>query len=188
MNTRRLVCVLLGGWLGAGIFMAVLAAYQFMVVDQVLTHPNSAGAQAILRKLPVEEVRLAMRHQAAESNRAFMDGWGAVQIILGIVVFGLLLFGTSMGKLPLVIAALVTLLTAGNHLLVTPSVVGLERAVEFRAEFDSQSLRSQLRGFQGSYRAIEGVKAVGLLLLAGVVILHKPPRRRRGSSTGSPEE
>lgn len=188
MNIRRLVCLLLGGWLGAGIFMAVLAAQQYAVVDHVLTHPNSAPAQKVYQKIPTIEARSVMRHQAGEVTRVLMDGWDVAQILLGLLIFGLLLFGTSMGKVPLILTAVVTLLAAGNHWLVTPSLVGLERAVEFLDEMASQSLRSQLRGFQASYRVIESAKAIGIVVLAALMILYRPPRRKRGGSFTTPPD
>ncbi len=180
MNTRRLICTLLGMWIGASFFMAAVAAFSFRVVNDVLLNPAGELAPYI-KLLGAEKLRMLFRHEAAEFNRALFDGWGLVQILVGLLIFGILLFGTKEGKLILGLSFLMVLLSTGMHLLVTPSIIGYGRSVDFASPDLEPEIRNRLRALHNAYTSLEVVKLLcGATLL---IIFFREVKRRPGTTT-----
>lgn len=182
MNTRRIICTLLGIWIGASLFMAAVAAFSFRLVNELILNPAPELA-SYFKILGSDKMRMLARHQAAEFNRSLFEGWGLVQILLGLLIFGILLFGTKEGKLILGISLFMVLLTSGMHLLVTPSIVGYGRTLDFVAIDKEPQMRSRVQAYHSAYSALEGVK-----LLCGVVMLgifFREVRRRPGKDGDS---
>jgi hypothetical protein len=177
MNTRRFVCALLGLWIGASLFMAAVAAFNFKTVDHLLASPQPEVAMYI-KALGPEKVRSLFRHEAAEFNRALFEGWGIVQLGISLLVFGILLFGTKEGKFVLSVSLLLVLITAGMHLLVTPNIVAYGRALDFMASDKEVSLRERVRVFHNTYSSLEGVKLVGIGIILAMFL--REIRRRPG--------
>lgn len=180
MNTRRIICTLIGMWMGACIFMAAVAAYSFRNVNELITNP-AAELAPVFKVLGAEKMRMIARYQAAEFNRGMFEGWGLVQILLGLIIFGLFLFGTKEGKITLGLSLFMVLLSAGMHLLVTPSIVGYGRSLDFVAQDKELDLRRRVQTFHTTYSSLEVVK-----LLTGTTILVMLYRegRRRSSRAG----
>ena len=177
MNTRRLICTLLGMWIGASLFMAAVAASSFRLVNDLMLNP-AAELAPYFKVLGAEKMRILARYQAAEFNRALFDGWGLVQILVGLLIFGILLFGTKEGKLILGLSLFMVLLSTGMHLLVTPSIVGYGRSLDFVAPDKEMDLRNRVKAFHNAYSALEGVKLIcGASLL---VIFFRETRKRNG--------
>jgi hypothetical protein len=181
MNTRRLICTLLGIWIGASLFMAAVAAFSFRLVNELIVNPAPELAP-IFKTLGSEKMRMLARHQAAEFNRSMFENWGLVQILLGLLIFGILLFGTKEGKVVLSLSLFMVLLTTGMHLLVTPSIVGYGRSLDFLSPEKEPELRNRVQVFHNTYSTLEGVK-----LLCGVVLLgifFREVRKRTGKDDG----
>lgn len=180
MNTRRLICTLLGMWIGASIFMAAVAAFSFRVVNELMVNP-AAEMAPYLKVLGAEKLRILFRYEAAEFNRALFDGWGFTQILIGLLIFGILLFGTKEGKLVLSLSFLMLMLTTGMHLLVTPSIIGYGRSIDFVAPEKEPEIRHRLNALHNAYTSLEGVKLLcGITLL---IIFFREVKRRPGAST-----
>jgi len=185
MNTRRIVCTLLGIWIGASLFMAAVAAFSFRLVNEMVLNPAPELAPYI-KVLGSEKLRLLARHQAAEFNRTLFEGWGLLQIFLGLIIFGILLFGTKEGKLILGLSLFMVLLTSGMHLLVTPSIVGYGRSLDFLGPEKEPEMRNRVQAFHNAYSTLEGVKLLcGTILL---VIFFREVRKRPGSAAGSRDD
>lgn len=182
MNSRRFLCVLLGLWFGASLWMAFVAVFNFRAVNEILANPQPEMG-FYLKVMGPERLRLLLRHEASEVNRALFENWGLAQIGISLVTFGMLLFGTREGKTPLALGLLMVLLSAGMHLFVTPSIVGFGRSLDFVSVDKEPEARKRLKSFHDAYSALEATK-----LLAGVAlttILVRDVRRRKGSGGGS---
>lgn len=180
MNTRRLICTLLGMWIGASFFMAAVAAFSFRVVNDLMLNPATELAP-YLKVLGAEKLRILFRHEAAEFNRALFDGWGLTQILIGLLIFGILLFGTKEGKLVLSLSFLMVLLSTGMHLLITPSIIGYGRSIDFVAPEKDPEIRNRLKALHNAYTSLEVVKLLcGATLL---VLFFREVRRRPGATT-----
>jgi hypothetical protein len=177
MSTRRIVCALLGMWIGASVFMGAVAAFSFRLVNQLITQPGPELAP-YFKLLGEDRLRLLARHQAAEFNRALFEGWGLTQILLGILIFGILLFGTKEGKAILGVSLFMALLATGMHLLLTPSIVGYGRALDFVSADKELDVRKRVGAFHTAYSTLEGVKLVCGL---GLLIVLSREKSRRGN-------
>ncbi len=177
MNTRRFICALLGAWIGASLLMASVAAYNFRVVNEMFVTPQPE-LLGYIKTIGPEKLRLLFRHEAAEFNRALFEAWGFVQIAVSLLVFGILLFGTKEGKFILGVSLLMVLLVTGMHLLVTPSIVGYGRNLDFAPADKEYAMRQRVNAFHNAYTTLEGVKLVGAVVL--LVIFFREVKRRPG--------
>ena len=73
MHYRRFACFLLGAWLAAGLFMAMVATQNFRSVDRLLAKPSAAAAQQLHKLGPAG--RSLLRYQVSEQNRWFFETW-----------------------------------------------------------------------------------------------------------------
>jgi hypothetical protein len=174
MRSRRIACLLLGLWLGAGLWMQWVASENLKSVDDLLLRP-SADAAAYLKTLGGATVIPLAHYLAAEQNRSLYDSWGMVQIVMSAGFFFFLLFGTRLGKVPIVLALLMVALTVVEQAIVLPEMNILGRATDFTAD-PSHRVRLARAALDYGYTGAELVK---WLLAAGVVafLVFQPGRR-----------
>src|ERR1017187_4473349 len=130
MRSRRIACLLLGLWMGAGLWTLWMAADNAASAERLLLRP-SAGASAYLKTLGHVPLGPLARYLAAEQNRSLLETWGMVQIALSAVFFFFLLFGTRLGKFPLALALLLLLIAIGQRVIVNPGMDMVGRAMDF---------------------------------------------------------
>jgi hypothetical protein len=130
VHFRRLACLLLGAWLAAGFFMAMVATQNFRSVDRLLAKPSIVAAQQ-LDKLGPGPARALLRYQVSEQNRWYFETWGFAEIILGVALFSVLLFGSTETKFSLVLSLLMLLIALAQRLMLTPEIVALGRLIDF---------------------------------------------------------
>ncbi len=177
MNTRRFICALLGAWIGASLLVAFAAAYNFRVVNDMFVTPQPELV-GFIKAIGPEKLRLLFRHEAAEFNRAIFEAWGFIQIAISLLVFGTLLFGTKEGKFILGVSLVMVLLVTGMHLLITPSIVGYGRSLDFAPADKEYAMRQRVNAFHQAYTTLESIKLVGSVVL--LVIFFREVRRRPG--------
>lgn len=159
--------------------MAFVAVFNFRAVNDILATPQPEMAFYV-KVLGPDRLRVLLRHEAAEVNRALFESWGLVQIGISLLTFGMLLFGTREGKLPLALGLLMVLVSAGMHLFVTPSIVGFGRALDFVSADKEPDARRRLKAFHDAYSGLEGTKLLCGLALTGLIV--RDGRRRKGSN------
>jgi len=113
-------------WLAAGISVAWLEREDFQTIQDVLSQPDPPVAQR-LKALGAHEAYLLMGHVAAEQRQRTIEKWEGVQLILGLLFFFFLLFGTREGKLSLAMALLLVGMVMLERFLLTPEVLSLAR-------------------------------------------------------------
>src|ERR1035441_10368822 len=121
MRTRRIACLLLGLWLGAGLWMQWLATNNSDSVNSLLTRPSSAAA-VHLKSLGHAPIQPLAHYLAEEQNRSLFETWGMAQIAVSAAFFFFLLFGTRQGKAPLALALLLFLVAVGERAVVIPQM------------------------------------------------------------------
>lgn len=159
--------------------MAFVAVFNFRAVNEILATPQPEMAFYV-KVLGPDRLRVLLRHEAAEVNRALFESWGLAQIGISLLTFGMLLFGTREGKLPLALGLLMVLLSAGMHLFVTPSIVGFGRALDFVSADKEPEARRRLKAFHDAYSGLEGTKFLCGLALTGLIV--RDGRRRKGGN------
>ena len=184
MNNQRLACIMLGAWLSCSLFVAAVAFGNFKITDRLLLTPALPGAAKAIETLGSVDARYLLRHQVGEINRGLFEYWGLTQLAFGLVLFCLLLFGTLVSKKTLAVSFVLVVLVAANQFAVMPSMVGLGRAVEFSDSTKFPSQRRQLGAMEGLYWTFEGLKVLTGLGLAGLLVLSRTERKRRGRRSG----
>src|SRR5664279_4497832 len=133
MRSRRIACLLLGFWMGAGLWMQWVASENTSGAENLLMRP-SVDAAAYLKTLGRAQIGPLVQYLAAEENRALYETWGMVQIVLSGLFFFFLLFGTRLGKAPLAMALLLFLIAVAERVVVTPGMSMVGRATDFAAD------------------------------------------------------
>jgi hypothetical protein len=177
MHSRRLSCLLLGAWLGCSLFMGAVAVLSFRSARTLLEEAPPQMHVLTQRVGGDEAMTHLLRYEVAEQNRQLFEIWEIFQIVMGLFLFGFLLFGTAEGKMPLALCLAMVVIVAAMHWLVTPHIIGLGRELDFLPVDSSPLIRSQLQARHAVYSALELVKLLFGTVLGALLIW--PQTRKR---------
>ncbi len=181
MSARRLACLLLGAWLGGAVLMGWVAMESFRSVDRAMKEP-AALSTSQYQKLGPAAVRQLLRYQVSEQNRYLFSNWELAQLGLGLLIFGILLFGTSVGQIELGLPLVMLLVVAVSHWFLTPQMVALGRVLDFLPSGAPALEESRLRTLHNAYTVLEILK-VGVGIVLGSLLVWRRTRRK-----GAPRE
>ncbi len=181
MHFRRIVCLLLGGWLIGLLLMAMVAAENFHTVDRLLLDPQPAAALE-LKTMGHEFSRMLLRWQAGEQNRRMFATWETVQIAIGMAVFFVLLFGSTESKFSLSLSLLLVVLVLLERLVLTPMIIALGLLIDFVPPNAHSVERIKFEVLHNGYVGVEGAKLLVGLVLAGKLVIRS--RRKSGDAVG----
>src|SRR5579862_7543167 len=170
MHFRRIVCLLLGGWLIGLVLMGMVAAENFQTVDRLLLDPQPSAAVE-LKTMGHEFSRMLLRWQAGEQNRRMFATWETAQIAIGMAVFFVLLFGSTESKFSLSLALLLVVLVLLQRLVLTPMMTGLGRLIDFVPLTVRSVDRIKFDVLHKGYVGLEGAKFLIGLVLAGKLVI-----------------
>jgi hypothetical protein len=180
MHFRRLICLLLGAWLAGIALMAVMATENFRTVDRLLLDPSPAAAQE-LRSMGDDYARMLLRWQAGEQNRKLFETWETAQLVLGMGLFFVLLFGSTESKYSLGLSLAMLVIVIGQRFLLTPMIVSLGRLIDFVPPGLRSPERIKFGVLHSGYAGLEIAKCALGLLLAGKLMIRS---RHRSSQSG----
>jgi hypothetical protein len=180
MHHTRIAAFLLGSLLLGSLFLVFVATRNFRAVDTVLDAPPPEASKMI-QTLGHSNARQLLRYLAGEENRSYFQTWELTQIVLGLALTGVLLFGVE-NRLLASLAGAMLVLALFQHFKITPDMLWLGRSIDFvPAAAESQS-RDQFWKLHGIYSGIELVKMLLALTTAG--FLFRLKRRRVSRSVG----
>jgi hypothetical protein len=171
MHYRRIVCFLLGVWLGGGILMAWYGARSFGTVDTILSQSNPAFV-AQTKALGPDATRLVLRYAVAEQNSWLFRNWETMQIILGVLFFCYLLFGTLEGKFSLGVMVAMLALTMIQRLWISPELEMSGRTMGYIPGDLAAQERARFWLLHNAYLTVEALKC-GLGLVLGAIVLSR---------------
>ena len=177
MSSRRLACLLLGAWIAASLFMAWVATENFRSVDRIL-HDPTGGAVAQMKQLGYDGVRQLLRYHVGELNRFYFYYWELAQLAIGLFLFGVLLFGTDVGKYTLALPLMMLLLVALAHWAITPYVSSFARSMELLPSSARIQDETRFRALHQAYGGIEVLKLLLGVVLAGFLVARRGNRRK----------
>ena len=154
--------------MGAGLWMLWVAADNVAAADRLLLSPN-AYAAAYLKTLGRTPLTPLTHYLANEQNRSLLESWGIAQIVLGSLFFCFLLFGTRLGKFPLVVALLMLLIVIGERVAITPELTLVGQHNDFnvdpshRARFAGDALNYGYKMAEWAKFALGAVAAIFLI-------------------------
>ena len=169
MHSRRLASLLLGLWLGSGVFMAWVASENFATVDRLLAQPAPAATLRI-KMLGKDEARLLLRYEASEQNRTYFEVWETIQVVLGAVFFFFLLFGTTEGRIALSLALVLVVLVLVQRFVLTPELQAIGKLLDFTGPLAMSGERGKFRVVHTSYVIVEVGKWAIQLVLAAILV------------------
>jgi hypothetical protein len=169
MHYRRIVCFLLGVWLGGGLLMAWFGARGFGTVDTILTQANPAFVSQT-KPLGPAVTRLTLRYVLAEQNRWLFRNWENMQLALGTVFFCYLLFGTLEGKVSLGVMLAMILLTLLQRVLISPEIGVTARIMEYAPGDLAAQERARFWLLHNAYLGVEALK-FGFGLILGIIVM-----------------
>ncbi|MGD1073474.1 MAG: hypothetical protein ABSB15_25465, partial [Bryobacteraceae bacterium] len=174
---RRLAALVLGMWLGAGIFADVAVTQNFQTVDRFLAEPGSVSAAAELNKVGRARERVILRRNAGEENNAIFENWERVELMVGCALLALLLFGARPNRLMLAAAVMMLVIVAVQHFFLSPAVTDLGRKLADLPGNDP--LVPKFWTYHGIYSGSEILKLlVGFALAVRLAIRSRPDADR----------
>jgi hypothetical protein len=182
MHFRRLACLLLGGWLTGLILVAMVAAQNFHTVDRLLLDPQPAAALE-LKTMGHEFSRMLLRWEAGEQNRWMFAAWETAQLAIGMVLFFVLLFGSTESKFSLALALLMVVLVLVERLLLTPMMTALGRVIDFVPVNTHSVDRIKFAVLHDFYIGLEAGKFLLGLTLGGKLLIRS--RRKSADALGN---
>ena len=171
MHYRRIVCFLLGVWLGGGILMAWYGARSFDTVETIMTQSNPAFVVQT-KSLGPAVTRMALRYAVAEQNRWLFRNWENMQLCLAILFFCYLLFGTLEGKFSLAVMLVMLGLTLIQRLWMSPELGLTGRTMEYLPGDLAAQERAKFWLLHNAYIAVEALK-FGLGLILGAMAMSR---------------
>jgi hypothetical protein len=174
MRSRRIACLLLGLWMGSGLWMLWVGHANAAAADKLLLAPNDYAA-AYFKSVGRAQVAPLAHYLATEQNRSLFEVWGVVQIVFGGLFFFFLLFGTHLGKFPLVVALLMLLIVVGERIAITPGMEMVGHYTDFNLD-PSHKVRMARDVLNYGYSMAEWGKFV-LGVVAAVVLIWQEKRR-----------
>lgn len=192
MDSRRLACVMLGAWLGCSLFMTAVATTNFRIVDQLLDIPTVPAAAKQFQALGHTAARHMMRHQASEINRFFFEAWGLTQIVLSCTVLGVIVFGvrarSGQLKTMMGLAGFALLLVLINQFVITPTIVGVGRVLDFSELSQFAAERARFWNYHRAYSTLEVAKMLVCAALTVILLTSGTGSKRRRAGRGGDEE
>jgi hypothetical protein len=181
MHFRRFACFLLGAWLACGLFMATVATQNFRSVDRLLAKPAAPAAEQLNKLGP--DARNLLRYQVSEQNRWYFETWEIVQVVFGILLLLVLLFGSNETNFTLLLSLLMLLIVLVQRFALTPQIVTLGRIIDFVPIDQPSAERSRFWLLHSTYSGVEVLKwALGFLLTARLLF-----RRRKKPGEVDPD-
>ena len=127
LQYRRLAAILLGIWLGAGIFVDIAVTQNFQTVDRFLAAPGSAATSIELNRIGKPVEREILRRNAGEENNFLFENWERAEIVLGVALLATLFFGERPNTLMLLAALAMWLIVGVQHFFLSPEVAEMGR-------------------------------------------------------------
>jgi hypothetical protein len=176
MRHTRIAAFLLGAWLLGTVFMVFVATQNFATVDRVLKSPPPE-AYKMIAGLGNDNARQLLRYLAGEENRYFFENWEVAQLILGGLLTVVLVFGVESRMLAGFSGAML-ILTIFEHFKITPEMAWLGRSFDFLPWTAESLARDQFWKLHGAYSAIEIVKMLLAIVVAGFLFQLRQRRRK----------
>jgi hypothetical protein len=171
MHYRRIVCFLLGVWLGGGILMAWYGARSFGTVETITNQSNPAF---VLQTRPIGPAvtQTVLRYAVAEQNRWLFRQWENLQIGMAALFFGYLLFGTMVAKFFLSVMLALMALALIQLLLISPELGMTGSALQFIPPEAAGPEHAKFWLLHNAYLALEALK-FGLGLVLGLIVMSR---------------
>jgi hypothetical protein len=163
------MCFVLGLWFGGGLVMAWYGARSLSTVDEMINQANPAFAMQT-KPMGAAVTRQVLRHQVIEQNRWLFKNWEYMQILLGVLFFMYLLFGTTEGKFTLLVSLLMLALTLLQRLGISPELGIVGRSLDYVPADVVAQERAKFWLLHNAYLGVDALKYGCGLILGGIAM------------------
>jgi hypothetical protein len=154
--------------------MDFTAIENFRAVDQFLAGPGIQAAD-LIHTAGHDTVRILLRRSAAEANGSLFEQWEWIQVILGLSLAFVMLFGNRPPKLCIAICLAMLVLVLVERFALTPEIVRLGRTVEFLPADPKAPARVEFGAYHGAYSIVDLVKILGGFAISFILIVRPQP-------------
>jgi len=179
---RRFLYFLVGVWFGLILSVGLGLPRGMSSVDQVMLAP-APEATEIIKEIGAVNARMLLRYQISEAHRHILGGWGWAQLGLGVLVFGVVLFGTSSGRLAIGLSAGMLALASLMSVFVIPRMEAISRTLDFSPATGGAAADDL---FELLHRGCVAFEAV--IVILGVLLFGVLSKRRRNRSEGGRDD
>jgi hypothetical protein len=171
MQFHRFASLILGIWLGVSVFMDFVAVENFHSVSRVMGSLDVRAVETAKKVSDPDALRQLLRYFAGETNRYLFEQWEWAELLLGLALLLVLLFGRTYQKFAMSLCVLMMVIVVVQRFKLTPAITELGRELEF-----STSASRRFASYHAAYGYVEIAKiAMGLMMAVRLLI-------RRGSS------
>jgi hypothetical protein len=125
---QRLTVLVLGLWLGAGIFADIAVTRNFNTVERFLANPGNASAASEIDAIGRDREREILRRNAAEENNGIFHDWERAEFAIGAALIALLALERA-PVIDLTIAGAMIAIVAVQAFALSPRIVALGRVI-----------------------------------------------------------
>lgn len=168
---QRLAVLILGLWLGAGVFADVAVTRNFGTVDRFLANPGTSEAANEIAALGHDRARDLLRRNAGEENNSLFTDWERTELAIGAVLIALLAFGRA-GSASVALASSMFAIVAVQDFALSPAIAALGRVVPSLPAGDPAV--AHFWTMHGIYSGIEILKLAIGFVLAGRLFMAAP--------------
>jgi hypothetical protein len=171
MHFRRLATFLIGAWLAASVLLDFCAIQNFHQVDRFLESVDAAAAQQIHTLGGRAEARVFLRREVGELNGFLFEQWEIGQLVLGLLVLGVFIFGSGeVPRIALFLVMLMLAIVALDRFYLTPEITRLGRLA-----ISDQTLFWRLHSISSGLELAK--LAAGVVAAASLLIRYKDRKR-----------
>ncbi len=162
---QALAVAILGAWIMSTLCMWFAATRSFATVESVLKRAEPQFV-ATTKPLGDDSTRVVLRYMASEINRTLFWGYGALQILFGVILLLIVWRQSPRHALDVGVVTAMLILSVILTVVITPWIISVGRGIDFLPRNPPPPVMSQFWALHGSYTGLDGVK-----LLAGIGLL-----------------
>jgi hypothetical protein len=155
-------------------FMDITAIANFRAVERFLADPGIPSAE-VIHNAGQDKARILLRRAAGESNGWLFEQWEWIQLIVGLALLLVLLFGERPPKIPMALVVIMMILVMVERFALTPNVMRLGRIVEFLPADPKLPDRVSFHFYHTAYTALDLVKLTASFAIAAILIFRRQP-------------
>lgn len=154
--------------------MDVTAIVNFRAVDRFLSDPGIPSAD-LIHTAGHDNARVLLRRAAGESNGWLFEQWEWIQLVTGLALFLVFLFGERPPKIPMALCLLMMAVVLVERFALTPNIVRLGRIIDFLPADPKLPDRVTFSAYHGAYSILDIVKIAFGFAIAGILIIRRQP-------------
>lgn len=180
MRSRRIICFLLGIWVGVSALLTLASYQSFNTVETVLKEPPDQASR-IFKTLGPSDALMLLRYTAGREHIGTFETWEDIQFAIGLLLMAMLfLEGATrmLSPVPLGMILIVTFM----HFKITPELGWLNHIYAFGSTTAESQTRAQfwrLHAVYGTLDVLKDVLGLGLVIFLSSQHSTKQVRRSR---------